>query len=86
MGILIVLHVYSGSLYTPSGKRDTRHAKVIRNQLLRSAYFSRLCPSAIDARLARLDWVKEVKEKIGYSMERLKEAITTSLRNCPAAS
>ncbi|KAH0840381.1 hypothetical protein J3R83DRAFT_1413 [Lanmaoa asiatica] len=79
-------HFVAGSLFAPSGKRDARHAKVIRDQLMRSGYFAGLCPPARDERLVRLDRVKEVKENIGYSLERLKEAISTSLRNCPAAS
>ncbi|KAF8549934.1 hypothetical protein OG21DRAFT_1447248 [Imleria badia] len=79
-------HYVAGSLFSPSGKRDARHAKVIRDQLLQSAYFAGLCPLAVDERLARLDRVKEIKENVGHSLERLKEAITTSLRNCPAAS
>lgn len=78
--------MYSGSLFSPSGKRDARHAKLIRDQLLQSAHFAGLCPLVDNERLARLDQIKEVKENIGYSIERLKGAITTSLRNCPAAS
>lgn len=76
----------SGSLFSPSGKRDAHNAKLIRDQLLRSAHFAGLSPLAAGERLARLDQVKEMKDNIGYSLERLKEAITTSLRNCPAAS
>ncbi|KAG6369623.1 hypothetical protein JVT61DRAFT_14192 [Boletus reticuloceps] len=79
-------HFVAGSLFCPSGKRDARHAKVIRDQLLRSAYFSGLGPLTDNERLVRLDRVREVKESIGYSLERLREAIMTSLRNCPAAS
>ncbi|KAI9569231.1 hypothetical protein HD554DRAFT_2020776 [Boletus coccyginus] len=79
-------HFVAGSLFDPLGKRDARHAKVIREQLMRSAYFAGLHFSAVTERLARLDRVKEVKENIGYSLERLNEAISSSLRNCPAAS
>lgn len=53
---------------------------------MRSAYFAALRPSALDERLVRLDRVKEIKEHIGYSLEQLKEAVSASLRNCPAAS
>lgn len=76
----------SGSLFSPSGKRDARNAKVIKDQLMRSTHFAELRALALDERLARLDRVKEVKEKIGYSLQYLKEAISASLRNCPAAS
>lgn len=53
---------------------------------MRSTHFAELRALALDERLARLDRVKEVKEKIGYSLQYLKEAISASLRNCPAAS
>lgn len=53
---------------------------------MRSAYFAGLYPLVVNERLVRLDRVKEIKENVGYSLERLKEAISTSLRNCPAAS
>lgn len=53
---------------------------------MRSPYFAELRPSALEERLARLDQVKGIKEKVGYSLEQLREAIITSLRNCPAAS
>ncbi|KAG9317935.1 hypothetical protein JVU11DRAFT_2168 [Chiua virens] len=78
-------HLVSGSLFNPLGKRDAGHAKVIKDQLMHSPYFAGLRPSALDERLDRLDRVKELKEKIGYSLDGLKEAISTSLRNCPAA-
>lgn len=53
---------------------------------MHSAHFAELRAASFDERLARLDRVKELKEKIGYSLERLKEAISASLRNCPATS
>lgn len=53
---------------------------------MQSAYFASLRPSALNERLVRLDRVKEIKENIGYSLEKLKEAISASLRNCSATS
>ncbi|KAF9235563.1 hypothetical protein BU15DRAFT_51289 [Melanogaster broomeanus] len=78
-------HFIAGSLFSSSGKRDALQAKAIRDQLMKSAHFSGSRPSTSDGRLARLDWAKEIKEYVGYSLERLKEAISTALNNRPEA-
>ncbi|KIK96103.1 hypothetical protein PAXRUDRAFT_826337 [Paxillus rubicundulus Ve08.2h10] len=78
-------HYIAGSLFAPSGNRDVRQAKVIKGQLIRSAQFAGFRPSTSDERLARLDWVKDIKEYVGYSLERLKEAISNALNSHPEA-
>ncbi|KAH7882290.1 hypothetical protein F5I97DRAFT_1931482 [Phlebopus sp. FC_14] len=76
----------AGTLFTPAGKRDTRLAKAIKDQLLRSPAFVGAAPMTSNERLARLDWIKDIKESVDYSLERLKKVVSTALKCYPEST
>ena len=76
----------SGSLISSSGKRDPRRAKMIKEKLIQALQHSDRAPLALDGRLAKARGIGGVKESVGYSLESLRDAVTATLRNYPAAT
>ncbi|KAI5980348.1 hypothetical protein EDD15DRAFT_2357791 [Pisolithus albus] len=66
----------AGSLITSSGRRDSRRASTIKDQLTRTLQYSAHMPLGLRG-------TSEIKEAIGYSLKRLRDIVVSALRNYP---
>ncbi|KAI6032234.1 hypothetical protein BKA83DRAFT_4211506 [Pisolithus microcarpus] len=76
----------AGSLITSSGRRDSRRASTIKDQLTRTLQYSAHMPLSADGRLAGLRGTSDIKEAIGYSLKRLRDIVVSALRNYPSST
>ncbi|KAH7905898.1 hypothetical protein BJ138DRAFT_1017075 [Hygrophoropsis aurantiaca] len=75
----------AGTLYNAAGKRDARQAKEAKELLTRSPQFSQKNITTTLERIARLDWEKDIKESVGYSLQKLKETVIEVMQGSPLA-
>lgn len=76
----------AGSLITSSGRRDSRRASTIKDQLTRTLQYSAHMPLSADGRLAGLRGTSDIKEAIDYSLKRLRDIVVSALRNYPSST